>query len=147
MAQAGRPGWAGRTGDMHETFPLELRMQGRLAVVIGGSASAAGQVARLLAAGARVLVVAPELTGELADLAARGVIAARSRDYMAADLDGAWLVVCADDEMVNERAAADAAFRHIWCAGSGASTTVTALLPAADDPTAATLPRPHQPGH
>jgi len=133
---------------MAETFRLELRMRGRQAVVIGGSAAAACQVARLLAAGARVLVVAPELTGELADLVARGVIAARSRDYLAADLDGAWLVVvCADDEMVNERAAADAALRQIWCAGGGAGATVTGLLPALDDPTAATSPRPGWPGH
>ena len=147
MPQAGWPGWAGLAGDVTQTFPLALRMQGRLAVVIGGSQASGRHVVRLLASGARVLVVAPELTGELADLSARGLIAVRSRGYRDADLDGAWLVVaCAEDDSVNAQAADDAGRRHIWCAGGGGATA-SALLPAPEDPSGLTSPGTNRPGH
>ena len=112
---------------------IPLRLSGRLVVVVGGGGTAALQVGMLLGAGARVLVVAPELSGVLADLAARGLITARCRGYLAEDLDGAWLVVtCASQDSVNARVAADAERRRIWC--------------VSDDDPAALAPMPRSPG-
>jgi adenosylcobinamide kinase/adenosylcobinamide-phosphate guanylyltransferase len=97
-------------------YPLSLRLNGRLAVVVGGGAVAAGQAAVLGAAGATVLVVAEQLSPPLADQAGRGLIAARTGRYRAADLNGAWLVLaCADDPAVNAEVAADAEQRRLWC--------------------------------
>jgi adenosylcobinamide kinase / adenosylcobinamide-phosphate guanylyltransferase len=84
----------------------------------------------LLAAGARVLVIARAPAGELADLAASGVITLRDREFRPADLDGAWLALaCAGDESVNAAVAADAERRQIWCAGRGDDAEAAAVLP------------------
>jgi adenosylcobinamide kinase/adenosylcobinamide-phosphate guanylyltransferase len=93
-----------------------VRLSGRLVVVVGGGSAATLHVGMLLGAGARVLVVAPDLDAVLADLAARGLITVRRRGYLAEDLDDAWLVLtCASPEGVNARAAADAERRRLWC--------------------------------
>ncbi|MCW2840989.1 MAG: cobA [Aeromicrobium sp.] len=53
---------------------LDLNVTGMDAVVVGGDARAAGQVAALLAGGATVTVLAPEVTAAIDDLAARGLV-------------------------------------------------------------------------
>jgi adenosylcobinamide kinase/adenosylcobinamide-phosphate guanylyltransferase len=95
---------------------LNLRMAGRLAVVVGGGGAATRRVSQLLQAGAHVHVVTPEPGDELARLAARGDLTLRNRSYRAGDLDGAWLVLaCAERHSANAEVAADALDRHIWC--------------------------------
>ena len=108
---------AGRAGQLDVApYPVSLRMRGRLAVVIGGGRVAARHVAELRAAGAEVLVVAPELAAPLAGLAAGRCIRARRRGYLAADLDGAWLVLaCTGQATVNAAIEADAGRHRIWC--------------------------------
>ena len=97
-------------------YPLRLRLDGRLAVVVGGGATAARQAAALSAAGASVLVVAERLSPPLAEQVAGGLIAARRGRYLAADLNGAWLVLACDaDPAVNAEVAADAERRRLWC--------------------------------
>ncbi len=97
-------------------YPVSLPMRGRLAVVIGGGHVAAQRVADLRAAGAEVLVVAPELSAPLAELAAARCIGARRRGYLAADLDGAWLVLaCTGQATVNAAIEAAAERHRIWC--------------------------------
>ncbi|AWB93641.1 uroporphyrinogen-III C-methyltransferase [Aeromicrobium chenweiae] len=54
---------------------MELNVTGMDAAVVGGDIRAAGQVSALLAGGARVTVVAAELTASLEDLAHRGLLA------------------------------------------------------------------------
>ena len=112
-----------------------LRLSGRLVVVIGGGSTAALHVGMLLGAGARVLVVAPELTDVLADLAARGLITARRRGYLAEDLDDAWFVLtCASQAGVNARAAADAERRHIWCVSGHDAAALAPMPPMSPSP-------------
>ncbi len=95
-------------------------MRGRLAVVIGGGRVAAQRVADLRAAGAEVLVVAPELSAPLAELAGGRCISARRRGYLASDLDGAWLVLaCTGQATVNAAIEAAAERRRIWCIRAG----------------------------
>jgi uroporphyrin-III C-methyltransferase / precorrin-2 dehydrogenase / sirohydrochlorin ferrochelatase len=108
-----------------------LRLEGRLAVVVGGGPVALRRVTGLRAAGADVLVVAPELTPTLADLAERGLITARRRGYQPGDLDGAWLAfACTDQPGVNAAVAADAEERRIWCVRADDAVASAAWVPA-----------------
>jgi adenosylcobinamide kinase/adenosylcobinamide-phosphate guanylyltransferase len=130
---------------------VPVRLSGRLVVVVGGGTTAALAVGKLLGAGARVLVVAPELTDVLADLAARGLITARRRGYLADDLDDAWLVLtCANQEGVNARAAADAERRHIWSVIGHDPAALAPTWPSPGLPASAVGPRagatPDRPG-
>ena len=71
-------------------------------------------------------MVAPELSAPLAGLAARRRIGARTRGYLASDLDGAWLVLaCTGQAAVNAaieagcRAAPDLVHPGRRCRGPG----------------------------
>jgi uroporphyrin-III C-methyltransferase / precorrin-2 dehydrogenase / sirohydrochlorin ferrochelatase len=118
-------------GPQAPVYPLSLRLAGRRAVVIGGGTVAVRRVAGLRAAGADVLVVAPELSPALADLAARGLITARRRGYSPADLAGAWLVMaCTDRPEVNAAVAAEADRQRIWCVRADDAEASAAWVPA-----------------
>jgi uroporphyrin-III C-methyltransferase/precorrin-2 dehydrogenase/sirohydrochlorin ferrochelatase len=87
-------------------FPAFLNLRSRRAIVVGGGPVAASKLEALLAAGADVTVVAPEVVPEIDR---PGVTVVR-RPFEDADLDGAWWVVAAAPPDVNKcvRAAADA---------------------------------------
>lgn len=87
-------------------YPINLRLDGRPCIVIGGGAIAEQKVATLLAAQGRVTVVAPELTPGLAALAKAGSIVHYPRPYQAGDLSGVFLAVAATDRIDVQRAAA-----------------------------------------
>ena len=77
--------------------------------MVGGGQVAARKLASLVAAGARVRLVAPELAGETLAQLPHPLVEERRRAFASDDLEGAWLAVCAtDDEKVN-RAVAEAA--------------------------------------
>jgi precorrin-2 dehydrogenase/sirohydrochlorin ferrochelatase len=95
-------------------YVVNLTLDGKLAVVVGGGSVAARKVEDLLAARARVRVVAPEGCEKVRSLAARGEISAEWKPYGTADLEGAFLAVAAtDDESLNARVASDAQARNI----------------------------------
>jgi len=99
-----------------ERLALALELVGRQTVVVGGGAVAARKVTALLAAGARVQVVAPRLVDELLARAVRAELEWVCREYAAGDLDGAALVFAATDSAeVNCRVASEAAQRGTWC--------------------------------
>ncbi|MDF1577047.1 MAG: bifunctional precorrin-2 dehydrogenase/sirohydrochlorin ferrochelatase [Desulfurivibrionaceae bacterium] len=82
-------------------FPISLDINKRVGVVIGGGKVAARKVAALLAGGAMIRVISPELGGELRALAQTGRIEWLPRQYRQGDLAGAFLVIAAtDDEQV-----------------------------------------------
>ena len=81
---------AGGRGDMTGRHPLLLDLAGRRVVVVGGGPVAARRTARLVEDGADVVVVAPAVCEDLVELLDR--VTWRQRDYLATDLDGAWLV-------------------------------------------------------
>ena len=91
-------------------FPAFLRLAGRKVVVVGGGPVAAGKLGALLAAGAEVVVVAPEIRTELAQPGVTLV----TRGFEDADLDGAWWVVAAAPPEVNRRVAAAAEARRLF---------------------------------
>jgi len=95
-------------------YPVMLDITGRRCLVVGGGEVAARKVEALLACGARPTVVAPEVTGALAGLAAAGAIEIQRRAYQPGDLEGAFLVIAAsDDPDVNAAAYREASSRGI----------------------------------
>jgi precorrin-2 dehydrogenase/sirohydrochlorin ferrochelatase len=92
------------------SYVVNLAVEGRLAAVIGAGHVAARKIQALLAAGARVIVVAPQACGSVIALAQEKRIQLQVKVYTKADIDGAFVVVCAtNDEEVNARVASDAA--------------------------------------
>jgi uroporphyrin-III C-methyltransferase/precorrin-2 dehydrogenase/sirohydrochlorin ferrochelatase len=80
-----------------QTFPLFMSLQGRRALVAGGTEAAARKVELLLSAGAQVSLIADTVVGELAQLIDEGRISWAGRAFDEADLSGVSLVVVASD--------------------------------------------------
>jgi len=91
-------------------FPAFLHLRSRRVVVIGGGPVAASKLEALLAAGADVTVVAPEVRPEIERPGVRVV----RRAFEDADLDGAWWVVAAAPRDVNKRVLAAADARRVF---------------------------------
>lgn len=116
------------TGSSSRT-PLFLDLAGRRAVVVGGGPVAARRTLGLLDSGAEVVVVAPELCEDLAQLTDR--VTWLARDYATDDLDGAWLVHTATgDRAVDDHVADDAEQRRIWCVRADDAGASSAWVPA-----------------
>ncbi|MBP4048952.1 uroporphyrinogen-III C-methyltransferase [Chromobacterium violaceum] len=97
-----------------EFFPIFLKLRHQRCLLVGGGEVALRKARLLLAAGASLQVVAPELAPELADLAERGELEHLPGRYVPALLDGMRLAVAAtDDAEVNRAVAADAEARGI----------------------------------
>jgi uroporphyrin-III C-methyltransferase / precorrin-2 dehydrogenase / sirohydrochlorin ferrochelatase len=109
------------------TYPLMLDLTGRRAVVVGGGPVALRRAQALLAAGAHVHVVAPQVDPALAGLP----VTVSRRRYRDGDLDGAWLVHAAtDDPAVNGAVAADAERLRLWCVRADDAARSPAWTPA-----------------
>ncbi|MEJ5866893.1 uroporphyrinogen-III C-methyltransferase [Pseudokineococcus sp. 5B2Z-1] len=116
---------------MSDLLPLSLRVEGRRVVVVGGGAVAARSVDGLLAAGADVVVVAPEVVPGLAALAGAGRVHLERRPYADGDLDGAWLAVTATGlPAVDAAVSAEAERRRTWCVDRGDAGRATAWTPS-----------------
>jgi siroheme synthase-like protein len=97
-------------------FPIFVKLQGRLVVVVGGGEIAAGKIEGLLRAGARVRVIAPEVQASLAEPIRSRKIEWLPRKFAAGDLDGATLVIAATSAPgVNASAFREAEARGILC--------------------------------
>ena len=93
-----------------DPFPVFLRLEGRPVLLVGAGPLAAGKLQSLLPAGARVTVVAPEVS----EAVERSPVAIRRRPFRAEDLDGAWFAVAAATSEVNRAVAAAAEARRIF---------------------------------
>jgi siroheme synthase-like protein len=91
-------------------YPSFLKLAGRPVVLVGGGRVAAGKLAGLLAADARITVIAPAIGEALR----RPGVSLVERGFETADLDGAWFVVAAATADVNKRVAAAAEERHLF---------------------------------
>ena len=91
-------------------FPAFLNLESRRVVVVGGGPVAAGKLDALLAAGADVTMVAPDVRPEIDRL---GVTVLR-RPFEEADLDGVWWVVAAAPKGVNRQVLAAAEARRVF---------------------------------
>jgi uroporphyrin-III C-methyltransferase/precorrin-2 dehydrogenase/sirohydrochlorin ferrochelatase len=107
-------------------YPLFLDLTGRSVVVVGAGAVAARRIAGLLAAGAAVTVISPEV-----DEAVATEVAVERRCYRAGDLAGAWLALaCTDDPAVNSAVVAEAEERGVWCLRADEAAASPAWRPA-----------------
>jgi precorrin-2 dehydrogenase/sirohydrochlorin ferrochelatase len=107
-------------------YPVDLVVEGRRCVVVGGGAVAARKVEGLVAAGAEVVVIAPEIDDHIRSLA----VEVMERPYRPGDLEDAWLVIAAtDDGEVNRAIRADADRARVW-------------INAVDDPSACSFTLP-----
>jgi siroheme synthase-like protein len=109
-------------------YPVVLDLDGVPALVVGAGPIAARKVAGLVAAGARVRVVAPAVTPEL-DVA--GVAELHRRPYERDDLDGVQLVITATGRAdVDARVAADARAAGVWVNAADQPADCSFILPA-----------------
>ncbi len=91
-------------------FPVFLKLRGRRVVIVGGGKVAAGKLDGLLAAGADITVIAPEIRPELD----RSGVTLVRRMFDDADLDGAWYVVAAAPPDVNRQVGEAAERRRVF---------------------------------
>lgn len=91
-------------------FPAFLKLAGRRVLVVGGGPVAASKIGALRAAQADVLVVAPDVVGEIVQAGVR----VERRAFEPGDLDDAWFVVAAAPPDVNRHVADEAAKRRLF---------------------------------
>jgi len=87
-----------------QSFPLFLKLSDRRVLVVGGGERAARKAGLLLSAGARVALIAPTVTGGIAQAIAERHIAWAGHSFHADDIDGVSLVIVAcEDETLQAR--------------------------------------------
>ena len=91
-------------------YPVFLKLAGRRVLLVGGGTVAAAKLDGLLAAGAEVTVVAPQISPALER---EGVVLVR-RPFRPEDLDGVWWVVAAAPPDVNRQVQAAAEPEHLF---------------------------------
>lgn len=112
-------------------LPLNIDVRGMSVLVVGGGVVAGRKIKSLLDAEAAVTVVAPELSSEIARLAADGAINSKNGCYQASDLTDVFLAVAAtNDPETNRRIAADARRRGVLVAVTDAPESGNCTFPA-----------------
>jgi precorrin-2 dehydrogenase / sirohydrochlorin ferrochelatase len=99
-----------------DLFPIFLKIAARPCVVVGAGNLAEAKIDSLLAAHAKVTVIAPKARPRVADMAAAGEIEWLKREYAAGDLTAQFLVVAAtDNPVVNRAIFKEATEKNILC--------------------------------
>ena len=120
-------------------YPVGLVVRGRRCLVVGGGRVAARKVASLVACGAAVTVVAPEVHEATRDLAESGVLAAiddsplqvELRPYRSGEAAGFQLVVAATgDPAVDDAVHRDAEAAGVWVNVADDPSRCSFVLPA-----------------
>lgn len=122
-------------GDVAFDYPVFLDLTAMPTLVVGAGPVAARKAAGLLAAGAHVVLVAPEVGDEVGALAADPGVAARVTvrigRYHPSDLDGVHLVITAtNDPAANAAVATDARTRGVLVNSADDPANCTFILPA-----------------
>jgi siroheme synthase-like protein len=113
-------------------YPAFLDLRGRRCLVIGGGVVALRKVEALLRCGAEVVVIAPELSVELAARVRERRVGHQPREFRFGDLEGAFLVVAAtDDQSVNARVFEEADRRGLLVNVVDDPARCTFLVPSA----------------
>jgi uroporphyrin-III C-methyltransferase / precorrin-2 dehydrogenase / sirohydrochlorin ferrochelatase len=116
---------------MSDPYLAGLRLDGRRVVVVGGGTVAQRRLHRLLAAGADVEVIAPEVTPAVEGMATARELRWTARPYSEGDLDGAWYALaCTDLPEVNAAVGAEAQRRRIFCVRADDAPAGSAVTPA-----------------
>jgi len=97
-------------------FPIFVKIEGRLIVVVGGGNIAETKIPSVLAAGARIRLVAPSITPQIAEWVRFGKIDWLPKQFEAVDLNGAFIVIAATSAPgVNEAVFREAEARGTLC--------------------------------
>ncbi len=113
------------------TYPSGLRLAGRKVLVVGGGNVAQRRVPTFIAAGADLHLVSPEVTPAIEGLVGSGEITWIERGFADEDLEGAWYVMVAtDDVAVNERVSTLAEQQRLFCVRADDAYAATAFTPA-----------------
>ncbi|MBI2168185.1 MAG: bifunctional precorrin-2 dehydrogenase/sirohydrochlorin ferrochelatase, partial [Actinobacteria bacterium] len=96
-------------------LPVNLGLEGRRVLVVGGGRIAARKVDALLAAGAEVHVVAPTLGDEIRSWRDEDRLAVTERPFVPGDFEHVWAVFSAtDDPEVNRRVFEEGERRRVF---------------------------------
>jgi uroporphyrin-III C-methyltransferase/precorrin-2 dehydrogenase/sirohydrochlorin ferrochelatase len=112
-------------------YPVMLNLRGRPTLVVGGGEVALRKVEGLLAEGARLTVIAPEVVAAIDALARRGALELKRRPYRQGDVAGFAIVFAAtDDRQVNAQVSAEAQAAALWVNVADDPELCTFHLPA-----------------
>ena len=120
----------------HPLYPVNLIVDGRRCLVVGGGPVALHKVRGLVEAGARVTVVAPELDPEIAELAQGAAtgdadVVAETRPYRRGEAAGYRLVLAASgDRVADQQVYNDAEAAGVWVNSADDPEHCTVTLPA-----------------
>lgn len=117
-----------KSGAPHDPYLVGVDLRGRRVVLVGAGSVVQRRLPPLLAAGARVEVIAPEATPAVESTP--GIIWHR-RPYTTGDLHGAWYAIAAtNDPAVNAQVAAEAERQRTFCVRADLAREGTAVTPA-----------------
>ncbi|MGD9988414.1 uroporphyrinogen-III C-methyltransferase [Pseudonocardia sp.] len=117
-----------------EHYLVGLDLAGRRVVVVGGGQVAQRRLPRLIASGAVIEVVSPQVTPAVEGMVSAGEITWTARGWVDGDLDGAWYAVaCTDDAAVNVAVGAEAERRRVFCVRADDGSAGSAVTPASGD--------------
>ena len=112
-------------------YLVGLTLAGRRVVVVGGGTVAQRRLPALLAAGADVEIVAPEVTPAVEGMATARELRWTARPYRDGDLAGAWYALAVtDDPQVNAAVATSAERARVFCVRADDAPGGTAVTPA-----------------
>jgi siroheme synthase-like protein len=115
-----------------DVYPVALLLQNRACLVVGGGQIAERKARGLLAAGARVHVVAKEVLPQVRSLeGVAGVASIEERPYRRGEVAGYWLVVAATgDPEVNKAVFEDGEAAGVWVNSADDPASCSFILPA-----------------
>ncbi|MBW2260835.1 MAG: bifunctional precorrin-2 dehydrogenase/sirohydrochlorin ferrochelatase [Deltaproteobacteria bacterium] len=121
-------------GPWPDLYPVGLKLEGTPVLVVGAGSVGGRKAARLVAAGARVTIVAPEAGEVVRALADAGKVTWHGRVFDDGDVEGAALVIsAAPDREINEKVARAARGRGVWVNVADTPELCTFYLPAVVD--------------
>jgi uroporphyrin-III C-methyltransferase / precorrin-2 dehydrogenase / sirohydrochlorin ferrochelatase len=113
-------------------YLVGLDLTGRRVVVVGAGTVAQRRLPRLIAAGADVLLIAPEATPAVEAMAGAGELRWEVRGYADGDLEAAWYALaCTSSPAVNAAVAAEAQRLRVFCVRADDATGGSAVTAAA----------------
>ncbi len=114
------------------TYPVNLLLEGRRTLVVGGGKIAVRKVAGLLEAGAEVAVVAPDVNAAIKKLSKEGMVKLEMREFRGDDLEGVRLVFAATSDLALNRGIVEMCYRRgvLCCAVDSAWKEGDFITPA-----------------
>jgi precorrin-2 dehydrogenase/sirohydrochlorin ferrochelatase len=112
-------------------YPINLDIQNRNCLVVGGGSVGTRKVMTLLKCGAKVTVVSPAISEPLQDLQKSAFLTLKARPYRTTDLEGMFLVIGAtDNEPLNRQISADAEKLNTLCNIADRPAVCNFILPS-----------------